>query len=134
MPQLKKLFKTVTSASWSVLQIPMELVIRQIFLAPRLWTMFLALTMFGLQACVSRAEVEASLLFNNFSAYLELHPELCGTPGARGPAWDLMFYRRLNDGTNQVLRICNPLSEDVVSMKGDDYRRYLDALTPVRRR
>lgn len=81
----------------------------------------------SLSACVTKAQVEASAWLNNFDS---IPKEYCGTAAHPGPLWNFAFYRKLDTGKLQIVRICNGQGHNMVSITSGDYLKILDALSP----
>jgi len=78
---------------------------------------------------VTRKQIENATWLNNFHA---IPPELCGNASNPGPVWDFVFYRRLDNGRFQIIRICSPQAAKMFSVTEQDYNRLIEAARGVR--
>jgi hypothetical protein len=82
----------------------------------------ICLACLALNSCVTKKQVEAATWLNNFNT---IPKEYC-LPG--GPMYNLAYYRRLDDGKLQILRLCAGQNHLMFSVWHEDYKKIMDAL------
>lgn len=88
-------------------------------------TFLLILTCFLAANCVTRDQVNAVIWLNNFSS--EEMKALC----KENPILHLHgFYRKLDNGTNEIIPICTKTAGEMLSATPKDYNEILDKALP----
>lgn len=91
-----------------------------------------ALSACGIQGCITRAEIKATIWDNN-----GLSPELCETvkpPELRSDLakqlWQYGFYRRLDRGKFEFMAFCDPKAVHWLAVYDQDFNEILDKTLP----
>jgi hypothetical protein len=77
----------------------------------------------SLEACVTKAQVDAVIYLNNTNAIADLCTK-------DQDVHNFGFYRKLNSGQFEFISFCDSASNTMLSMTKDDYEKIMQGLVP----